>query len=63
MSRLTLTLEESLRLYVTKRECQENERSVAEAQQRSGLSAEEAMDLAVRETAAARRQRTGRAEP
>lgn len=62
MSRFTLTLEESLRLYGTKCDCRENERSVAEAGKRSGLSAEEALDLAVRETEAARRQRTVRGE-
>jgi hypothetical protein len=62
MTRLTLSLEEILRLYGTNR--QEVEHLVPEARQRSGLSAEEAMDLAVRETAAARRQqRTARGEP
>jgi hypothetical protein len=53
MARLTRSLDENLRPDSTNR--QEIERSVAEARQRSGLSAEEAMDLAVRETAAARR--------
>lgn len=62
MARLTRSLDENLRPDGTNR--QEVERSVAVARQRSGLSAEEAMDLAVRETAAARRQqRTARGEP
>lgn len=62
MARLTPNLEENLRHDDTNP--QQVERSVAEARQRSGLSAEEAMDLAVRETAAARRrERTAHGEP
>lgn len=50
-------IEESLRFYGIKRQ-EDVEQLVAAARERSGLASDEAMDLAVRETAAARRRRT-----
>lgn len=50
-------IEESLRFYGIKRQ-EDVDELVAAARERSALGVEEAMDLAVRETAAARRRRT-----
>jgi hypothetical protein len=49
-------IEESLRFYGIKRQ-EDVEQLVAAARERSGLASDEAMDLAVRETASARRRR------